>query len=181
MTFVANLEGYTHDGKPLAAMLTDMVTASSAGLVQSDRGTPEYTGLWHGPELVEDCPGLFLRVAGWEAVKFGDFPATAGEVDRCGFPHFNPRVVLSLRRPCAPAPNAQGDVNLAAESADAEDLIVDARALQCTAYGSWPSILETAYGPGMRIQWGPMTPTAAGGFFGWDWTVFLEVKGCDCT
>lgn len=169
---------YTHDGAPVLKLLADMADAASAALAQTPRGIPATTLLWHDQPVEDCCDGIFLWVREWVPVVLGEFPTVAASTDICRPIDMDPRLVVSLRRPCAPIPDAAGNVSYTAEAEAAEDLIVDARALTCGIFASWPALLRANY-PGARIAYGPMVATGAStGCFGLDFEVMLELNGC---
>ena len=178
MTLAGSIAPYTHDGLAVEQMVIDLAAAASASLAQTPRGIPQRAGVWHD-QYTEDerCDTIVTSVVEWVPVKIGDFPAVANDLDRCNPLDMDPRVMISLRR-CAPMPGDHGNVPLADEGATAEDLIVDARALQCGVMATWPGIVQAVYGPTVRVQYGSMTPTSGGGLAGWDWPVLVEVFGC---
>ena len=177
MTFI-DTTPYTHDGAPVLKLLADMVDAAAASLAQTPRGIPGTVLLWHDQPIDDCCDGIFLWVQEWVPVTVGSFPLPASGPDVCRPFDMDPRVVLSLRRPCAPIPDGAGRVDLSAEGEAAEDLIIDARALMCGVFASWPDLLQANY-PGHRISYGPMTPTGASlDCQGLDWSLMLELSGC---
>ncbi|HNX51454.1 MAG TPA: hypothetical protein PKL08_14895 [Thermoanaerobaculaceae bacterium] len=170
---------YTHDGIPLQELLWDLVNIAAAGLTQTPQGIPDLIGFYHSMPP-EDCPSsLFLWVREWVPIAKGQYPQQAAEPPTCPNPIlFMPRVVLSLRRPCAPIPGAQGEIDFEAEALAARDLIVDARALTCAVAADWPARLAQLY-PAARLHYDAMTAEGAGtNVFGWDLGVLLEIDGC---
>lgn len=177
MTFV-DTTPYTHDGAVVMKLLGDMALAASAALAQTPRGVPAETILWHDQPVEDCCDGLYVWVREWVPVIVGQFPQAASTVDICKPIDMDPWVTISLRRPCAPIPDAAGHVDHTAEAELAEDLIVDIRALICGVFADWPPLLQALY-PGARIFY--RNPTAAGGSTGcpgWDWEIMLELSGC---
>lgn len=171
---------YTHDGAPVMKLLGDMALAASAALAQTPRGVPAETLLWHDQPVEDCCDICLVWVREWVPVIVGQFPQAnnGGAIDVCKPIDMIPRVVVSLRRPCAPIPDAAGHVDHTAEAEMAEDLIVDARALMCGIFADWPPLLHALY-PHARISYGSMTPTgASSGCLGWDLEVMLELFGC---
>jgi hypothetical protein len=169
---------YTHDGMPVLRLLGDLIVAAGNSLAQTSLGIPRLVGLYHDT-APEDCDSaLIMWVREWVPVTLGQFPLAASAVDLCKPIDMIPRVVVSLRRPCAPLQDERGRVDTDAEEASAEDLILDARALTCGMFATWPPILHANY-PGARILWGSMIPTGASSdIFGWDMEVLLELYGC---
>jgi hypothetical protein len=148
-----------------------------AGLAETSLGVPPIGGLWHD-QPVEDCPGLFLWVREWVPVIVGQFPQQEATPEPCRPVDMLPRIVVSLRRPCAPIPDARGNVDPNLEIAAAEDLIIDARALTCTIFRDWPARLHQDY-PGAFLLYGPMVSTGfTSNVFGWDQNVLIELEGC---
>ncbi len=170
---------YDHDGVPVLTMLRDMTSAAMQSLIQTTQGVPREGGLWHDQPVEDECcDGLYTWVRSWVPVADGEFPVQAATTQRCQYIDMTPQVVLSLRRPCAPTPDERGKVRLEQEVAAAEDLILDARALTCGVFGTWPPLLQALW-PGSRLFYGPMVATGGNtNCFGWDWEVSLEIHGC---
>lgn len=168
---------YLHDGMPVMRLLSDLVADASASLAQTPLGVPDIAGLYHDIPPDDFCNSLILWVREWVPVTLGQFPTPASLIDVCKPIDMDPRLVLSLRRPCAPIPDANGNIDETQETAAAEDMLIDARALTCGVFSTWPARLHTLY-PGARIQYGSMTPTSGGQTFGWDFEIMLELTGC---
>jgi hypothetical protein len=169
---------FSHDGMPVLKLLQDFATLAMAGLAETSLGVPPIGGLWHDQPTEDCCSGLFVWVREWIPVIVGQFPTQEPFPDQCRPVDMLPRVVVSLRRPCAPIPDARGYVDPADEGAAAEDLIVDARALTCTIFRTWPTRLHQDY-PGALLLYGPMTATGATtNCQGWDMNVLIELEGC---
>lgn len=178
---------YSHDGGIVAALFTQLLTAAYNGLAEPETrlGVPDAAYLSHDAPPEDQCNFLALWVSQWYPVLPGEFPQQIQPVPQAGCHpvEFAARVTLSLRRPCAPdlgADSFDPFPEPTAETAAAVDLMVDARALQCTAGAEFPGIVDSVYGPGIvELFYGPMLRTGGStGCFGWDWDIDLGLVGC---
>lgn len=170
---------FGHLGVPANKLLEDLADLAGLALAETPLGVPSYVGLWHDQPVEDCCDGLFLWVREWVPINgLGEFPNQAIGTDRCRDVVYSPRVVLSIRRPCAPEPGEGGAVDLAEEAATASGLIVDMEALFCGVSREWPPRLNETF-PGGRMFPSPVTATgAATNCAGWDWPIMLEFDGC---
>lgn len=171
---------YTHHGVPLSNLFEQLAASAANSLLQTPRGAAGDSGFYHDQPVEDCCDSMLLWVRQWLPVVKGDFPATANVTDLCRPIQMQPELVLSLRRPCAPAMDETGGTDPAEEHAVAKDLMVDAVAVQCAVFSEWPGLIEAAgFATAARLQYGAMTTTGANtNCLGWDWPITLEVNGC---
>ncbi len=169
---------FTHDGLPVAQLLTDLENAAYNSLAQTPAGLPAVHGVFWDQPPEDCCDALQLWVREWIPVKLGDFPNALTATELCSPIDMDPTVVLSLRRPCAPEPDSSGYVNPADEVAMAQSLVVDSRALFCGVLSQWNGILAGYY-ESARIFYGTaQTSGATSSCMGIHWSLQIELRGC---
>lgn len=169
---------YTHDGLAVATLFEDLSEAAANALAETPDGLPEVWGYFHDRPVEDCCDAMQLWCSTWVPVIPDQFPAAATAVDVCRGVEMMPRMVLSLRRPCAPQPDAQGNVDPADETEMALRLAVDFRAVVCAVARDWPGILQARY-PHARLFYGNATAQGANtDCHGWDWEIMVELSGC---